>query len=377
MSGIQFIKSDRKGKPITWYVYAFRNGPFIAKFVQPRKPKLSASLLREIEEARDKRFSVDPTTFRSLIREWRSEDPARKSSPEWENLAANTKRVWGGHLDLIDERWGDKPISVWDDPRMKAKVVRWRNERAATPRAADIGVTVLQALLQFGQLSGRVPINVAQGIPALYKGSDRAEIIWTADDIEAFRLEAIKAERPHIYDGLRLAALTGLRRADLVSLTWTQIGEFAIVKTALKKSRGKRRRATIPMTSALEALLAELRTRPRAEGVETVLVNSFGRHWSGDGFGGSFNRIRDAANIVHVDDDGVSKKKHLHDVRGTFCTMLLTECDLTDREGADIMAWSPERVAGIRKVYVDGSRVVVAIGERIAAKQIAKQRGGQ
>lgn len=120
-------------------------------------------------------------------------------------------------------------------------------------------------------------------------------------------------------------------------------------------------------------MLAELRTRYREDGVNTVLVTSYGRAWTGDGLGGSFNRVRDAAGIAHVDEDGVSRLKHLHDVRGTFCTMLLTEWELTDREAAEIMGWSPERVAHIRKVYVDHTRVVVALAERIAAKQIAKQ----
>ena len=86
-----------------------------------------------------------------------------------------------------------------------------------------------------------------------------------------------------------------------------------------------------------------------------------------------FPSTRDAAKIVHIDEEGEEKRKHLHDVRGTFCTMLLTEWDLTDQEAADIMGWSPERVGQIRRVYVDHSRVVVALGARIAAKQIAKQ----
>jgi hypothetical protein len=37
------------------------------------------------------------------------------------------------------------------------------------------------------------------------------------------------------------------------------------------------------------------------------------------------------------------------------------------------MAWSPDRIARIRRVHVDQTAVVVAIGERIAAKQKAKQ----
>ena len=36
----------------------------------------------------------------------------------------------------------------------------------------------------------------------------------------------------------------------------------------------------------LSTLLDELGTRPRRNGVDTVLVNSFGQSWSGDGFGG-------------------------------------------------------------------------------------------
>ena len=266
---------------------------------------------------------------------------------------------------------------------MVAKVMKWRDERAATPRSADMGVTVLRELLKFGRLRGRVRVNVAEGIPHLYKGGDRADIIWTAEDMEAFRLAAVEAKRPALYDGLRLAAVTGMRLADLVSLTWDHLGEVAIVKTALKKSRGKRRKAIVPMTDALEKLLEELRTRHRKEGVNTVLVNERGASWTAAGFGGSgsFGKVRDAANIVHVEegDDGqpVERRKHLHDVRGTFCTLLLTECELTDEDAARIMAWSPARVAKIRSTYVDSARVVVALAERMRAKHGAKQSGAQ
>ncbi|MEC8715649.1 MAG: tyrosine-type recombinase/integrase, partial [Pseudomonadota bacterium] len=103
----------------------------------------------------------------------------------------------------------------------------------------------------------------------------------------------------------------------------------------------------------------------REEGVTTLLVNSRGQPWSGDGYGGSFNRIRDAAGIVFTDPDtGESKRKHLHDVRGTFATRLILS-GLTDAEVAEIMAWSVEKVSGIRRTYVDRSRAIVAIGERI------------
>jgi integrase len=376
LMAVQFIKSARPGKPISWRVYAFKGGPRIMTAVQPTKPKLTAEAYALLAEALKAARSPDPKTLLPLIHDWRA-------SPEWKGLAENTRRVWTGHLDLIEARWGNKPISVWDDPRMVGKVMKWRDERAATPRSADIGVSVLRELLKFGRLRGRVRINVADGIPRLYRGAERAAIIWTEADMEAFRVAAIEAKRPSLYDGLRLAALTGMRLADLVSLTWDHLGEVAIVKTALKKSRGKRRKAIVPMTDALEKLLAELRGRNRKDGVNTVLVNERGAAWTAAGFGGSgsFGKIRDAANIVHVEegDDGqpIERRKHLHDVRGTFCTLLLTECELTDEDAARIMAWSPARVAKIRSTYVDNAAVVISLAERMRAKRGAKQLGGK
>lgn len=373
MSSVQYIKSDREGKPITWYVYAFKGGPLVLKHIGPKKPRLTADQWRFVAEAQERRNAAPKGILRALIRRYRSDHPNRASSPEWEALAPGTKELWGRELDRIEMRWGEHPITIWNEPRMVAKVVKWRDERASTPRAADVGITALKALLEFGRLRGDVSINVASKIPKLYKGGNRADIIWTDEEISRFQLVAEARNRRHVFDGLRLAALTGLRRADLVSLVWDEIGDVAIVKTALKKSRGKRRRVVVPMTEQLASLLEELKTRPRNAGVETVLVNARGLSWTEGGFTGSFNAIRDEAEIVHIDEDGERKMKHLHDVRGTFCTYLLVECELTDAQAAEIMAWSPERVGNIRKVYVDQSRVVVALGERISAKQRAKQ----
>jgi integrase len=225
---------------------------------------------------------------------------------------------------------------------------------------------VLRELLKFGCLNARVFINVADGIPTLYRGGQRAEIVWTEDDMDRFAWEAVRSDRAHIIDGMWLAALTGMRRADLVSVTDENIYDTAIIKKALKVSRRKRRIATMPRIPELDALLEELRVRDRAEGVRTLLVNTYGQSWSGDGFGGSFNRIRDAAAIVHVDSEtGERRLKHLHDLRGTFATRLM-RAGLTDQEIASVMGWSPDQVGTIRRTYVDDTQVVVAIGERIA-----------
>lgn len=83
---IQFIKSARPGKPITWYVYAFKGGPLVMKATQPKKPTLTAEAHAKIAEAIQTANCPDPRTLLSLIHEWRA-------APEWKGLADNTQRV--------------------------------------------------------------------------------------------------------------------------------------------------------------------------------------------------------------------------------------------------------------------------------------------
>ncbi len=119
----------------------------------------------------------------------------------------------------------------------------------------------------------------------------------------------------------------------------------------------------MPRIPELDELLAQLKVRKRDEGVHTILVDSFGRAWTSDGFGTNFNRARDQANIVRVDaETGESKTTHLHDLRGTFCTKLILAI-VSHEKVADVMGWSPRQVRGIRRSHVDQRHVSVAIGE--------------
>lgn len=351
---LHFVRSVRAGKPVRWYVYAYRGGPQIAKIDSPTRPKLKREEIGALLKATDRQ----PETIADAIRLWRAND-------EWKTLAASTRRTWGSQINAIECKWGAIKLHIWNDARMVAKVVKWRDSRSDTPRTADIGVTVLRELLDFARLRALVTINVATGIPTLYRGGDRETIIWTPDDIKRFT--AANTGYPQVVDGLRLATFTGFRCADLVSLTFDEVGEVAVTKTAAKKSRGRRRIVTIPVVPGLRDLIAELRTRFRKPGVNTVLVNSFGEPWTSGGFTKRFMEARDRAGIVEPANPAIDmpeRNKHLHDVRGTFATKLIL-AGLTDQEAGDIMGWAPDRVATIRRVYVDQARVVVAIGERI------------
>lgn len=99
----QFIKSARRGKPTTWYVYAYKGGPRIMKHVGPRRPSLDATASRKLSEALFAKETPPPSgKFMSVVRAW-------LKSPEWDQLASNTKKTWRTHVDRIEEKWGNAP----------------------------------------------------------------------------------------------------------------------------------------------------------------------------------------------------------------------------------------------------------------------------
>lgn len=357
VKGVHYVRSKRPDGTTVWYVYACRGGEQILRHVGSKKPKLTDEALRLLNEVRIAQRTHAQKTIGDLIMHFRK-------SPQWVDLSNGTRRTWGSALDAIERKWGGTPLTVWSDPRMKAKVVDWRDSRASTPRGADIGITVLSRLLEFGLLRNLVRYNAAAGIPNLYKGGGRSLIVWTEEDMTRFAKAAIDAQQPQMTDGMRLASLTGLRRQDLVVVTFDDIQDGTLSTLAQKQSRNRRFRATIPILPELSLLIEELRNRYRRPGVATLLVNSFGNPWSEAGFTGSFGRIRDKAEIVGIDEQGQTTPKHLHDLRGTFCTKLCM-AGLSNEEVGMVMGWSPEQVAGIRRTYVDQNQVVKSIARRL------------
>ena len=128
---------------------------------------------------------------------------------------------------------------------------------------------------------------------------------------------------------------------------------------------------TIPMLPETRALLDRIKARhesameaqrPHRRKLlpDTVLSNSRWQAWQPGGFGSRFNDAKRASGL----------DRNLHDLRGTFATRCMV-AGLTDAEIAGILGWDTKDVARIRAKYVSDARVVVAIGQRIAAAKSA------
>lgn len=311
-------KATVKGRT---YYYAWRGGPRLRG--EPGTPEFVASY----NEAVEGRRAPDMSRFRALVTLY-------KASNDYKRLAESTRKNWSPWLDRIADYFGDLRIAQFDRPeKIRPIIRRWRNQWADRPRTADYGMQVLSRVLSHAvDPLGKIAGNPCEGIKQLYSG-DRSEIIWTDSDVSALK-STCSAEIAHAVD---LAAHTGLRLSDLLRLSWSHVGDDAIV-LATGKSRG-RREAIIPLYDELRNVLARIPKRST-----TILTNSKRRPWTADGFGSSFNTAKKDAGIA-------DKDLHFHDLRGTAATKFYI-AGLSIRVIAEILAWSEDQVERIIRRYV-------------------------
>lgn len=312
IKGVHIVRA--KGRS---YIYAWRGGPRMES--QPGTEEFT----RELAELTAGRHTVDRSKLVGLIVDYEASD-------WWLDLADKTKENWRPWLRRIQDRFGNTSISAFDRPLMRVAIRKWRDGFKATPRAADMGLQVFSRLLAFGVEEGRLQSNIVTGISRLYS-SDRSMIIWTPEDLAALE-EVASAE---VYRAVRLASLTGLRKSDLLRLSWSHIKAHSI---EIPTGKSKQRKTTlIPIYGELRRYLDSI---PRTEAVTTVLVNTRGLPWK-SGFGASLN---DALKAAKID-------KHLHDTRGTAATAMFVG-GLTIREIAEMFTWSEDYVERLINMYV-------------------------
>lgn len=321
-----------KGKT---YVYAWRGGPPIKCKEGIGTPEFFAAYNEAVSAHR----IPDRKVFHSVIVRYRE-------SPDFERLAASTKKNWRPWLDRIDEYFGTIKTRAFDRSDTAKKTIRkWRGKYAATPRTADYGLQVLSRVLAYAvDPLGELGSNPCEGLKQIYSNS-RAEIIWTDEDIAKIKVHASK----EVGWAIDLAAHTGLRAGDLVKLKWSQVGEHAII-IRTGKSRG-RKEAIVPLYSSLRTLLG---TIPRYPDVATILTSSNKRAWHKDGLGGRF-----------VEAKGKAWPKgtelNFNDLRGTAATKFYI-AGFSIREIAEMMGWEEESVDKIIRRYVS---LTAALKDRI------------
>ena len=247
-----------------------------------------------------------------------------------------------------DAEYGTCPHRALEDKAFRADIVKWHDKFSEEkPREADNRVAILGRVLSWAAKDGPLRVNVLDGFERAY-ASDRSDIIWLPEHIEAFMAVA----SPEMQFAMVLALHTGQRQADILRLAWSQYDGASITLRQGKARRLGRAAPVIriPCTKALKATFDAARRR-----AAVMQTTKTGLPFKKRYFSDQWEYTCKAAGIDHL---------HFHDIRGTTVTML-AEAGCTLPEIVAITGHSLRRAQDILEKYL-------ARTSRLAESAIAK-----
>lgn len=266
----------------------------------------SKEFLDALAAARDGAPKRTDGTLAGLIR-------AFEGTAKWRKLAESTKKEYRRIFKFWDGKFGTVPIKAVAAKAFRQDVLEWHDEFSATkPREADNRVTILARVLSWAAADRDLAANVLDGFDRAYS-SDRSEMIWLPEHIEAF-IEKADAE---MQLALMLALHTGQRQADIRRMAWSNYDGTRIAIRQGKTSRDGKpgRLVVIPCTKALKAALDGMERRGAL-----ILTTKTGRAFQKRYLARKWEDTAAAAGIENL---------HFHDLRGTTVTMLFeSDCNV-------------------------------------------------
>jgi integrase len=210
-------------------------------------------------------------------------------------------------------------IAALEDWHVRKDFLDWGGKVAETSglREADNRLSAISAMLTWAVKKHRLSKNHLRGFTRLYE-SDRSEIIWRPEHIEAFR----KAAPVELQRALLLALHTGRREGDLLNLPWLAYKGGKITLRQRKSRRGRKKRGrkiVIPCSGDLRLMLDKM---PRVS--PFILTTKTGQRFKKRHFLKEWNCAMVEAGLERVvfPDMDEPVELHFHDLRGTAVTML-------------------------------------------------------
>ena len=333
---------------VSYYAYAWKGGPLIAKGSGADTDKARADLERILAQPETMaRFAAakDAQTIRPAPSVAYVEGLviAFLKSTEFAKLKPVTQKDYRRYIEAFRAEFGDWRVALFEDPRIAQDLAEWR-DNAGGPRAGDMRMSVVSRLFGWARSRGLTTARPTDALERIYK-ADRSDLIWTADELA----KLLSASPEPLQWAIRLAVETGLRKADLIALPWSAVSDMSIRWRTSKRGKD----TIIPVTPALRAVLASIPKRS-----PIILTSTTKRPWTSTGLDTAFGRARDKAKI---------EKLHWHDLRGTAVTRLAAT-RLTLRDIARIIGWSEARVEGIMARYVSADALAAEMLTRMSGE---------
>ncbi len=229
-----------------------------------------------------------------------------EETKQWRRLAESTKMEYRRVLTFWDQEYGTAPYRALEDKAFRASVLKWHDAFSEhKPREADNRVSILARLLSWACRDGPLTRNVLGGFERAYT-SDRSDLIWLPEQVEAF----MSVASTEMQLAMVLALHTGQRQADVRKMAWSTYDGASISLRQGKAARLGRQAPLIriPCTAALKRTLD---AAPRRSSL--ILATKTGRAFQKRYFAEQWDQTCKAAGISNL---------HFHDIRGTTVTML-------------------------------------------------------
>ena len=315
LKGIFKIKKKLANGTIKIYHYAYRGGP------QLRGPPGTPDYVASYYEATAAQKPIRADNLGWLIDRF-------QDSSEFANLAVKTKVDYARLLIEIRRKFGDLPIKVLNDKRIRSDFLEWRDGVAKTAkRKADYLMQVFARVLSWGLERGLLMENHLKNRKRVWSGT-RAEFVWSYEEVDRF----IAAASKPLGLAMTIALETGQRQGDILRLRWADYDGSYI---SLRQSKtGKRLR--IPVSKRLKAVLEDTKKESFF-----IVTNLDGKPYTSDGFRASWGKACDRAGI---------EGRTFHDLRGTTITNL-ARAGCTELEIASMTGISVARVKSILETH--------------------------
>jgi integrase len=240
MKGINKVRAKlASGEYVTYY---YHRATGVRLNGQPGSHEFALSLSLAEEKSRNRNTG----NLSSLIR-------AFEGTKQWRRLAESTKKEYTRVFKFWDVKYGSCPYRALEDKAFRADVIKWHDEFSKeAAREADNRVSILARVLSWGAKDGPLKNNVLDGFERAYS-SDRSELIWLPEHVEAF----LAVASPEMQLAMALALHTGQRQGDILRMAWS-----AYDGTAISLRQGKAKRLgkvpaaiRVPCTKALKITL--------------------------------------------------------------------------------------------------------------------------
>jgi integrase len=240
LKGINPVSKRLADGTMRTYWYAWKGGPRLSG--EPGTPEFIASYNDAVavkKPAIDKKLS-------SLIAYFQT------TTEFTTGISERTRSDYIKQIKIIEQKFGDFPLSALGDQRTRGIFKEWRDELAIKSiRQADYAWTVLARIFSVAADRGKIKDNPCTKGGRLYQ-SDRVDKIWTLDDEETF----FKSAPAHLHLPLLLGLWTGQREGDLLRLPWSAY-DGSVIRLRPRKTMTKKKprgiAVTIPSRRAFEA----------------------------------------------------------------------------------------------------------------------------